>query len=150
MFLRLTAGELSYWWCFTKPGIVSLSDENSLAEVESKTQPLRPRPKTQKKTKDQLLEDRPSRGQGQECSKSRRKCSPKKKKVSPNFFRRLSEKGDADFPRKITAVSKNRNHSCIFMLEFNNNLFYCLNSMSLVHSSITHLYNTSSLILMCP
>ena len=35
--------------------------------------------------------------------------------------------------------SKYRNHSCIFMLEFNNNLFYCLNSMSLVHSSITHL-----------
>ena len=35
--------------------------------------------------------------------------------------------------------SNYRNHSCIFMLEFNNNLFYCLNSMSLVHSSITHL-----------
>ena len=33
--------------------------------------------------------------------------------------------------------SNYRNHSCIFMLEFNNNLFYCLNSMSLVHSSIT-------------
>ena len=35
--------------------------------------------------------------------------------------------------------SNYRNLSCIFMLEFNNNLFYCLNSMSLVHSSITHL-----------
>ena len=46
--------------------------------------------------------------------------------------------------------SNYRNHSCIFMLEFNNNLFYCLNGMRLVHSSITHLYNTSSLILMCP
>ena len=33
--------------------------------------------------------------------------------------------------------SNYRNLSCIFMLEFNNNLFYCLNSMSLVHSSIT-------------
>ena len=46
--------------------------------------------------------------------------------------------------------SNYRNHSCIFTLEFNNNLFYCLNGMRLVHSSITHLYNTSSFILMCP
>ena len=46
--------------------------------------------------------------------------------------------------------SNYRNHSCIFMLEFKNNLFYCLNGMRLVHSSITHLYNTSFLILMCP
>ena len=46
--------------------------------------------------------------------------------------------------------SNYRKHSCIFMLEFNNNLFYCLNGMRLVHSSITHLYNTSSLSLMCP
>ena len=71
------------------------------AEVESRTQGLRPRPRTQKKSeakaKDSLSEDRHSRGQGQECSRPRprtkdtkRKCSPKKKKKrsSKKFFKR--------------------------------------------------------------
>ena len=46
-------------------------------EVESRTQGSRPRsrPRTQKKSeaKDSLSEDRPSRGQGQECSRPRTK-----------------------------------------------------------------------------
>ena len=67
------------------------------AKVESRTQGLRPRPRTQKKSeakaKDSPSEDRPSRGQGH-----RRKCSQKKshqiffsgnlqkKTSSKNFF----------------------------------------------------------------
>ena len=47
----------------------------SLPEVESRTQGSRPRPRTQKKSeakaKDSLSEDKPSRGQGQECSRPR-------------------------------------------------------------------------------
>ena len=70
-------------------------------EVESRTQGSRPRPRTQKKSeakvKDSLSEGRHSRGQGQECSRSRprtkdtkRKCSSKKKKKrsSQKFFKR--------------------------------------------------------------
>ena len=65
-----------------------------LPEVESRTQGSRPRPRTQKKfeAKDSLSEDRPSRGQGQECSrprprtKDRRKRSPKKKKGLQKYF----------------------------------------------------------------
>ena len=45
----------------------------SLAEVESRTQPSRPRPKTRKNSeaKDQHFDDRPSRGQGQEWLRPR-------------------------------------------------------------------------------
>ena len=79
----------------------------SVAEVESRTRGSRPRPRTQKKSeaKDTLSEDRPSRGQGQECSRPRtgvleakakdqghkRKCSPKKKS-SQKFFKRSLQK----------------------------------------------------------
>ena len=83
-----------------------------LAEVESRTQGSRPKPRTQKKSeaKDSLSEGRHSRGQGQECSRPRprfnrwrlnriqktkklknkdqghkRKCSPKKKGLHKNF-----------------------------------------------------------------
>ena len=43
------------------------------AEVESRTQPSRPRirKKSEAKAKDRLFEDRPSRGQGQEWSRPR-------------------------------------------------------------------------------
>ena len=55
----------------------------------------RPRPKTQKKSeakaKDSLSEDRPSRGQGQECSRPRTKGTAasvlQKKRSSKKFFR---------------------------------------------------------------
>ena len=97
-----------------------------LSEVELRTQGSRPRPRTQKKSeakaKDSLSEDRHSRGQGQECSRPRRrprtafprtelsrprigmleakakdqrhkhKCSPKKKRSSQKFFRRSPQK----------------------------------------------------------
>ena len=45
----------------------------SFTEVELRTQGSRPRPRTQKKSeaKDSLSEDRPSRGQGQKCSRPR-------------------------------------------------------------------------------
>ena len=45
----------------------------NLAEVESRTQSSRPRPRTQKKSeaKDSLSEDGHSRGQAQECSRPR-------------------------------------------------------------------------------
>ena len=51
--------------------------EKHAAEVESRTQGSRPRPRTQKKSEakanDSLFEDRPSRGQGQECWRPRTK-----------------------------------------------------------------------------
>ena len=56
---------------------VQLSMHSSLispnTEVESRTQGLRPRTqkKSETKAKDSLSEDRPSRGQGQECSRPR-------------------------------------------------------------------------------
>ena len=73
--------------------------ENSWPEVESRTQGSRPRPRTQKKAeakaKDSLFEDRPSRGQGQECSMPRpgtkdTAASVLKKKSSKIFFQAIS------------------------------------------------------------
>ena len=67
--------------------------KNYFAEVESRTQGSRPRPKTQKKSeaKDSLSEDRHSRGQGQECSRPRPRtkdtgASVLQKKKSLKFF----------------------------------------------------------------
>ena len=64
-----------------------------LPEVESRTQGSRPRPRTQKKfeAKDSLSEDRPYRGQGQECSRPRTKDTGasvllKKKKGLQKYF----------------------------------------------------------------
>ena len=63
-----------------------------LAEVESRTQGSKPRPWTQKKSeakaKNSLSEDRPSRGQGQECSRPRTKdtaASVQKKGLQKSF-----------------------------------------------------------------
>ena len=69
--------------------------------MESRTQGSRPRTqkKSKAKAKDSLSEDRHSRGQGQECSRPRprtkdtkRKCSPKKKKVFTKIFQAISKK----------------------------------------------------------
>ena len=67
-------------------------------ELESRTQGSWPRPRTQKKSeakaKDSLSEDRPSRGQGQECSrpwprtKNTGACVIQKK-VFKNFFQAI-------------------------------------------------------------
>ena len=64
-----------------------------LSEVESRTQNSRPRPRTQEKSeaKDSISEDRPSLGQGQECSRLRPRtedtaASVLQKKVFKNFF----------------------------------------------------------------
>ena len=63
--------------------------------MESRTQGSRPRPRTQKKSeakaKNSLSENRPSRGQGQECSRPRTKDIAasvlQKKRSSKKFFR---------------------------------------------------------------
>ena len=66
--------------------------------MESRTQGSRPRPKTQIKSeaKDSPTEDRPFRGQGQECSRPRPRTQAqvlsKKKRSSPKFFRRSPKK----------------------------------------------------------
>ena len=64
----------------------------STPEVESRTQGLRPKPRTQKKSeakaKDSLSEDRHSRGQGQECSRPR----PKTKDTSASALQKKKKK----------------------------------------------------------
>ena len=72
-----------------------LSTDLLESEVESRTQGLRPRPRTQKKSeaKDSHFEDRHSLGQGQKCSRPRTKDTSasalqKKKKSSQKFFKR--------------------------------------------------------------
>ena len=60
-----------------------------MPEVESRTQGSRPRPRTQKesKAKDSLSEDRPFRGQGQECSRPR----PRTKDTSTSALQKKKE-----------------------------------------------------------
>ena len=77
----------------TSGGAIPASRWRLLAEVESRTEGSRPRPRTQKKSeaKDSLSENRPSRGQGQECSRPwpRTKdtaTSVLQKRRSSNFF----------------------------------------------------------------
>ena len=75
-----------------------LSNVVSLAEVESRTQGSRPRsrPRTQKnseaKAKDSLSEDRPSRGQGQQCLRPRPRSKDTGASVHKKFFFRRSQK----------------------------------------------------------
>ena len=107
-----------------------VSSFKQLAEVESRTLGSRPRPRNTKKSeaqaKDNLSEDRPSRGQGQECSRpkprtkdtsasaSKKKGLHKnfsgdlqklKKKSSPKFFRRSSKK--KRFPKNVSGAPQN-------------------------------------------
>ena len=73
---------------------------SNIAEVESRTQGSRPR--TQKKPKDSLSEDRHSRGQGHKCSPKKKKkkkvftniflATSKKKRSSQKFFKRSPQK----------------------------------------------------------
>ena len=67
----------------------------SLSEVESRTQGSRPRPRTQKKfdakPKERPSENRPYRGQGQECSRPRTKDTAAKD-LQKIFFRRSQKK----------------------------------------------------------
>ena len=99
-----------------------------LAEVESRTQGSRPRPRTQKKSeakaKDRLSEDRHSRGQGQECSRPRTQpqvfCKKKglQKSFSGNFqfigiatifdWRGLNHKSHAMTSSKICLLALNQ------------------------------------------
>ena len=77
-----------------------------LTEVELRTHGSRPRPRTQKKSeakaKDSLSEDRPSRGQGQKCSRSRPRTKDtaasvlqKKKGLQKSFSDNLQLFGEA-------------------------------------------------------
>ena len=63
-------------WCFRHDCYLVITGDK-IPEVESKTKGSRPipKPRTQKKSeaKGSLSEDRPSRGQGQECSRPRTK-----------------------------------------------------------------------------
>ena len=106
---------------------------SSVAEVESRTQGSRLRPRTQKKSeakaKDSLSEDRHSRGQGQECSRPRTKdtsasalqkkkdlhknflgdLQKKKKKIFTKIFQAISTK--KRFPKNFSSASQNFNNS---------------------------------------
>ena len=87
---------------------------HSRAEVESRTQGLRPRPRTQKKfqAKDSLSEDKNSQGQGQNCLRPRTKdtnVNVLQKKVFKNFFQAISNKNGLE---KIFSTDlQNFNHS---------------------------------------
>ena len=108
-----------------------------IAEVESRTQGSRPRPRTQKNSrprprrqkkseaKDNLSEDRHSRGQGQKCSRPRTKDTSasalQKKKVLSKTFQAISKKkkglyknfsGDLHkkrFPKNFSSARQNFN-----------------------------------------
>ena len=76
--------------------------------MESRTQGSRPRPqkKSEAKANDSPSEDRPSRGQGQECSRPRTQpqvFSPQKK-VFKIFFQAFSKKKDVQ--KFFLAISK--------------------------------------------
>ena len=63
--------------------------------MESRTQRSRPRTQNKSEGKDSLFEGRPSRGQGQECSRPRPRTQAQvfsKKKVLKNFFQAISKK----------------------------------------------------------
>ena len=92
-----------------------------LAEVESRAQGLRPRPRTQRKSeaKDSPSEDKSSRGQGQECSRPRTKDTGAsaliKKKGLQNFFQAISKPGKQKISWKIFSEV-----SCVFLNDFKN------------------------------
>ena len=85
--------------------------------MESRTQGSRPRPRTQKKpeamAKDKASEDRPSRGQVQECSRPRTKDTGasvlQKKRSSKFFFRRFQKKGLQKFFQAFYKLSTIQN-----------------------------------------
>ena len=92
-----------------------LSNLSFLPEVESRTQGSRPRPRTQKisQAKDSPYEDRPSRGQEQECSRPRTKDTGasvlQKKGLQNNFFNHSKKekykKGFRKFSARFLALS---------------------------------------------
>ena len=90
LFLHLKAEGLTYFFALRSldPKLIGCT-----AEVESRTQGSRPRPRTQKKSeakaKDSLSKDRHSRGQGH---KAQVLSNKKKKRSSQKFFRRSPKK----------------------------------------------------------
>ena len=90
-----------------KPGLVRQQDAkgegleqkvnvSKRSEVKSRTQGSRPRTQNKCKAKNSPSDDRPSRGQGQECSRPRTKdigaSVLKKERSSKRFFRRSKKK----------------------------------------------------------
>ena len=95
-FFSIIAGELFFYvqqW-LVMIGRGGVEDTRLEAKAKDKTKNLRPRPRIQRKSeaKDSLSEDRPSQGQGQECSRPRSRtkdtaASVLQKKSSKKFFR---------------------------------------------------------------
>ena len=84
------------------------------SKVESRTQPSRLMPRTQKKfeAKDRLLEDRPFRGQKQEWSRPKTQGATVLQKKSPQ--KKIFAREDAKFPQKIRRSQKKRSPLQIF------------------------------------
>ena len=83
--------------------------------MESRTQGSRPRPRTQKKpeAKDSPSEDRPSCGQGQECSRPR----PRTKDTSASVL----QKKKKVFKKIVQAISKKQKRLQNFFQTFSSN-----------------------------
>ena len=92
--------------------------------MESRTQGSRPRTQKKSKAKDDLSEDRHSRGQGQECSRPRTQAqvlSKKKKGLHKNFCDLQKKKGltkifqaistKKRFPKNFSSAPQNFNNS---------------------------------------
>ena len=106
-----------------------------LAEVESRTQGSKPRPRTQKKfeakAKDSLFEDRTSRGQGQKRSRPRTKdtgASVLRKKVFKNFFQAISN--SVAYPEFLIGGGLNHKSHAMTSSKFFQRGSFCLTKIS--------------------
>ena len=109
-----------------------------LAEVESRTQGSRPRPRTQKKSeakaKDSLFEDRTSRGLGQERSRPKPRTKDtgasvlRKKKVFKNFFQAISN--SLAYPEFLIGGGLNHKSHAMTSSKFFQRGSFCLTKIS--------------------
>ena len=80
-------------------------------EVESRTKGSMPRTQKKSEAKDSPFEDRPSQGQGQECSRPRTQAQVfSKKKVFKIFFQAISKKKVFKFFFQAFSSKKRRPH----------------------------------------
>ena len=77
-----------------------------ISGVESRTQDSRPRTQKKSEAKDSLSEDRPSRGQGQECSRSTTQAHVFSKKSLQSFFSGDLKKRSSKIFLKILTIKK--------------------------------------------
>ena len=105
--------------CVTFSNKVTVGTVKPPSEVESRTRGSRPRTqkKSEAKAKDNLFEDRHSRGQGQECSRPRTQAQvlskEKKKKVFTKIFQAISKKKKV-FTKIFQAISTKKRFPKIF------------------------------------